>query len=572
MRYSQMLIPTLKEDPADAQVVSHQLMIRSGMIRKVAAGIYNFLPLGLRVIQKISQIVREEINKSDGQEILMPVVQPAELWKKSGRWYEDCPELVKLKDRKSTDFCLGPTHEEVITDLVKDTVKSYKQLPLILYQIQTKFRDEIRPRFGVMRGREFTMKDAYSFDIDRDAALLSYQKMYAAYERIFKRCGLLFKAVEADTGNIGGKHSHEFQVLANTGEDLIAVCKSCGYAANDELVDIAPCQEAERVKNIPPFSFVLTKDQKTCADVADFLGVSIHQTVKTVLFMVDENMPVMVLCRGDHEVNEIKLKKALAAKSMRLMNNEESLIHVGPSGFLGPVGLNGKIKIVADHSIKSEATLIIGANQVDHHLVNVVIDRDFKAEFFDLHIGAVGDICGRCKQSPLEFVRGIEVGHIFYLGKKYSEPMQAACLDENGKDTILEMGCYGIGIGRTAAAAIEQHHDAKGIVWPMAIAPFHVALVRLGNEVDTVVAADKLYNVLQKKGVEVLYDDRDERPGVKFADQDLIGCPIRLTVGARSLKNNEIEVKLRDSKDVNLIATGEVDEYVAKLINVMLNN
>ena len=562
MRHSQMLIPTMKEDPADAQVISHRLMVRSGMIKRVAAGIYNYLPIGLRVIQKISQIVREEMNRVCGQEILMPMVQPAELWQKSGRWSEYGPELLRLKDRKQADFCLGPTHEEVVTELVSDHVKSYRQLPQTLYQIQTKFRDETRPRFGLMRGREFIMKDAYSFDLDEAGAICSYEKMYKAYCRIFERCGLQFKAVEADTGSIGGNRSHEFQVLADTGEDLIASCEHCGYAANVELANIFAEAGISQIAE-EPHEKILTPKQKTCEEVADFLGVSIKETVKTVLFMADDK-PVMALCRGDHDINEAKLKKALNANWIRLMADDETRRWAGPVGFLGPVGLSSDIRVVADQVLKCMPSLITGANEVDYHLAHVVCGRDFQADFLDLHSATIEDKCGQCGVAPFVFHRGIEVGHIFYLGTKYAAPMHACYLDEKGDEITMEMGCYGIGISRTAAAAIEQNHDAKGIIWPLAIAPFQVSLVRLGQDEQVVKAADELYQLMLENNIEVIYDDRDERPGVKFADHDLIGCPIRVTIGGRSLKEGLIEVKRRSSDEVTRIAMDSVISYIAE--------
>jgi prolyl-tRNA synthetase len=561
MRYSQMLIPTLKEDPADAQVISHRLMLRSGMIKKVAAGIYSYLPLGLRVIQKVSEIVREEMNRVGGQEMLMPMTQPAELWEKSGRWSEYGSELLRLKDRKQANFCLGPTHEEVVTELISDHVKSYRQLPQTIYQIQTKFRDETRPRFGLMRSREFIMKDAYSFDLDRKSALRSYEKMHQAYCRIFERCGLRFRSVEADTGNIGGNRSHEFQVLADTGEDLIASCEHCGYAANIELASIFVSSDVSHPKESLPCEKVLTPSIKTCSEIADFLGVSIEKTVKAVLFMADDKV-VLALCRGDHDVNETKLKKALHANWARLMTDEETHLLVGPTGFLGPVGLNPEIRIVVDQDLSRMPSLITGANQEDYHLAHVVCNRDFPAEFFDLHSAMPGDICGQCRAYPFVFHRGIEVGHIFYLSTKYSERMHAYYLDEKGEEITIEMGCYGIGIGRTAAAAIEQNHDRKGIVWPLALAPFQVSLVRLGQDEEAVKIADQIYRMLLENSVEVLYDDRDERPGVKFADHDLIGCPVRVTVGGRSLKEGLIEVKRRSSDDVSRVAIDEVISYI----------
>ncbi len=542
MRFSHMFIPTLKEDPADAQVMSHKLMLRGGYIRRVSAGIYSYLPLGLRVLQKVSAIVREELNAAGAQELLLPMVQPKELWEESGRWGQYGAELLRLKDRKEADFCLGPTHEEVITALVRDYVKGYRHLPLNLYQIQTKFRDEVRPRFGLMRGREFIMKDAYSFDTTVDGALKSYDAMFAAYKRIFQRCGLNFCAVEADTGSIGGNRSHEFQVLADTGEDVIASCSSCGYAANVELAEIF-VSASTAVPSHNALDTVLTPHKRSIEEVADFLGVQPAQCIKAVMFMVDEQ-PVMALCRGDHVVNEAKLKKALGGQTISMMSDAQIAQYAGPVGFVGPVGCGSSLKIIADHALKNCSGMVAGANQTDTHHVQVAESRDFTAEFFDIRIASEGDNCGRCG-SPFILTRGIEVGHVFYLGTKYSLPMNAVFLDEQGAEQVIEMGCYGIGISRTAAAAIEQNHDDKGIIWPMPIAPFHVSLVRLGQDADVVKAADDFYQELVKSGIEVLYDDRDERPGVKFAESDLIGCPIRVNIGGRSLKEGLVEVLMR---------------------------
>lgn len=570
MRHSQMLIPTLKEDPADAQVVSHKLMLRAGLIRKVAAGIYNYLPLGLRVIQKVSNIVREEMNRTGAQEILMPMVLPAELWQESGRWGQYGAELLRLKDRKQADFCLGPTHEEVVTALVRDQVKSYRQLPITLYQVQGKFRDEIRPRFGLMRGREFIMKDAYSFGVDQKSALATYDDMYAAYTRIFERCGLKFQAVEADTGSIGGNRSHEFQVLADTGEDLLATCGKCNYAANVELAHIWASEPPTEAADQTPKADVATPGKKTIADVADFLGMPEQKTIKSIMFWVDEK-PVMALCRGDHQVNEAKLKKALGTQNVRLLADAEIAEVVGPIGFLGPFDLKPNVRVIADHVLKGTSGMVAGATRIDMHVAHVAEGRDYSAEFFDLHSAQEGDRCGRCG-TVFSFCRGIEVGHVFYLGTKYSAPMNATFLDEGGQEQVMEMGCYGIGVGRTAAAAIEQNHDEKGILWPMAIAPFQVALVRLGQEADVVSACDDLYRSLNARGIEVLYDDRDERPGVKFADHDLIGCPLRITVGGRSLKEGLVEVKKRSAADIERIVLADVVGHVAGQVEEMLRS
>ena len=579
MRYKSLLIPTMKETPADAQVVSHRLMMRAGMIRKVAAGIYNYLPLGLRVLQKISDIVREEMNRAGAQEILMPAVQPAELWQESGRWQQYGPELLRLQDRKNAEFCIGPTHEEVVVALVRDTVQSYRQLPLNLYQIQTKFRDEIRPRFGLMRGREFIMKDAYSFDLNEEQALSSYDAMYAAYQAIFKRCGLEFRAVEADTGSIGGNRSHEFQVLAETGEDAIVHCGECGYAANVELAEIKPSAEdavdASTVERGPQEK-VSTPGQKTIEDVATFLGVSQSDVLKSVLFLLDEDLeserPVMALCRGDHEINEVKLKRACGAETIRLLDDAEIISRVkSVPGYAGPVGLPpSDVEIVGDFGLQGSGALVAGANEADAHLVQVHLGRDFEVPFHDLRTAAPGDACGRCG-TPFLAARGIEVGHVFFLGTKYSKSMGLTVLDEGGKASHPVMGCYGIGIGRTAAAAVEQNHDEDGMIWPFPIAPFHVSLVSIGKEEEVLTVATALYEELISQGIEVLFDDRAERPGVKFKDHDLIGCPIRVAVGGRALKEGNIEVKLRtvDRDGIQKVPHDSAAQVIIEMVNAL---
>jgi prolyl-tRNA synthetase len=571
MRYSQMLIPTLRQDPADAQVISHKLMVRAGYIRKVAAGIYNYLPLGLRVLRKVEAIVREEMNRAGAQELLMPAIQPAELWQTSGRWQQYGAELLRLKDRKGADFCVGPTHEEVITSLVRDEVKSYRQVPLCLYQIQTKFRDEIRPRFGLMRGREFIMKDAYSFDIDEPSAQVSYDKMFAAYERIFKRCGLEFRPVEADTGAIGGNRSHEFQVLADTGEDAIAVCADCDYAANVELAEIQ-AQAATDQRDSGIVEKVLTPDTKTIEEVAAFLGLPSRQVIKAVLMMVDD-APVMALCRGDHEVNEVKLKRALKAQEARLLEDAEiQTLLASLPGFAGPVGLTKAVTVIADHGLNGMSEMVCGANEKDHHWVQVQVGRDFQPAFADLRSASEGDPCGRCG-SAFDIRRGIEVGHVFSLGQKYSDAMDAQVLDESGKARPLLMGCYGIGIGRTAAAAIEQNHDDLGIKWPMAIAPFQVILLSLGKDDELVQASKEIYDGLTAAGIEVLWDDRPERPGVKFKDADLLGIPMRLTLGKRGLESGLVELKDRHNLDAEAqsIALSDIVSVLELKVKERLN-
>jgi len=544
IRLSQYLMPTLKETPSDAEVASHQLMLRAGLIRKVASGIYNYLPAGLRVMRKVERIVREEMDRAGAQEVLMPAVIPAELWQESGRWDLYGKELLRFRDRAGRDFCLGPTHEEVITDLVRREVRSYRQLPLILYQIQDKFRDEIRPRFGLMRGREFFMKDAYSFDVDEDGAAESYRRMFEAYVRIFRRMGLSFRAVEAETGAIGGSFSHEFMVLAESGEDAIVSCGACDYAANVERAECPPppAGPAPPAEGAP--RKVATPGKRTIKEVADFLAIDPTLLIKTLLFESDKG-DVAVLVAGIHEVNEAKVKRLLDAQWVRMAPEERVVALTGaPSGYAGPVGLG--VRVVADHAVRGIARGATGANERDAHLVDVVPGRDFVPETYaDLRMVAEGDRCPRCGGS-LQFSRGIEVGHVFRLGTKYSRAMGAVCLDRDGRERVIVMGCYGIGIGRTAAAAIEQHHDADGIVWPVSIAPFEVAIVPVTMKHPGIVAAaEELGRALSDRGVEVLLDDRDERPGIKFKDADLAGIPLRVTFGERNFAEGFAEIRDR---------------------------
>ncbi|MHB8708792.1 MAG: proline--tRNA ligase [Desulfuromonadales bacterium] len=570
MRYTEYLLPTLKETPGDAEVVSHQLMLRAGMIRKVAAGIYDYLPLGLRTIRKVENIVREEMDRAGAMEVLMPMVVPAELWQETGRWQQYGKELLRLKDRKDGEFCLGPTHEEVVTEIVRGTVRSYRQLPLNLYQIQTKFRDEIRPRFGLMRGREFIMKDAYSFDLDDAGADAAYEKMYQAYRRIFLRCGLNFRAVEADTGNIGGSSSHEFMVLADTGEDDIVSCNACEYAANVEKAECRPpalpcCDEA------PPLEQVATPNRKTIAEVAEFLGVPESATAKALVLVIDGCEAVMALLRGDHELNPIKLKNVLGCNELELATDEQIEKLTGATvGYLGPVGT--KIRVIADLAIQAGGPWITGANVNDAHFRNTLLGRDFSVErFADIRNVAAGDPCPRCADGKMELWRGIEVGHVFKLGTKYSAAMRATVLDDQGQERVLVMGCYGIGVGRTAASAIEQNHDERGIIWPMPIAPFQVIITLLNPKDDTVRSAgEQLYADLQARGVEVLLDDRDDRPGSKFADAELLGIPLRVTVGARGLQEGALELQERRSGARSLLPLAEAAENIAVQVRVAL--
>jgi len=566
MRYSQYLLPTLKETPADAEVISHQLMLRAGMIRKVAAGIYSYLPFGLRSLRKMEQIIREEMNRAGAIECLMPMANPAELWQESGRWEKYGKELLRFKDRKSADFCMGPTHEEVITDIIRNTVNSYKQLPLNLYQIQTKFRDEIRPRFGLMRGREFVMKDAYSFDIDDAGADSSYAKMYQAYRNIFNRCGLNFRSVEADSGAIGGNFSHEFMVLAESGEDGIVSCDSCDYAANVEKAEII-YGDLETPTATQELQQVDTPGQKTIEEVANFLKVAATQLVKTLIVQTSDDEVLAVLLRGDRELNMIKLTNLLDVDWVLMAEDDVVKQATGaPTGFAGPVGLN--IRIIADAEVQGLADFVVGGNAVDSHFTGVNQERDFQiSQFADLRQAVAGDPCPRCDGGKFEEWRGIEVGHIFKLGVKYSEAMNATVLDADGKSRPLVMGCYGIGAGRTVAAAIEQNHDDNGMILPMPLAPFQVLVTMLNPKDDLVrEAAEKLYQQLLDANIEVLLDDRDERPGIKFKDADLIGIPLRVTVGARNLKEGNVELKVRANGTMSMFSLDEIIPQLQQLV------
>ncbi len=570
MRYSRYLLTTLKETPADAEIASHQLMLRAGMIRKVAAGIYNYLPFGLRAIRKVEQIVREEMERAGALEILMPMVVPAELWQESGRWEQYGRELLRLQDRKDTGFCLGPTHEEVVTDVVRNTVRSYRQLPLNLYQIQTKFRDEIRPRFGLMRGREFIMKDAYSFDLDEAEADMAYEKMFQAYRRIFERCGLKFRAVEADTGNIGGSSSHEFMVLAESGEDAIVSCDLCAYAANVEKAELLPASMAAS-KPAEALRRVATPGQRSVEEITSFLGITPQQLVKTLILQTDEGESVAVLLRGDRELNAIKLCRLLGCSEVSLADEEVVQRETGaPSGFAGPVGL--RLRLLADHEVAAMADFVAGANAEDTHYLGVNLQRDVVLEnFADLRLAGAGDPCPRC-EGRLESWRGIEVGHVFKLGTKYSEALGATVLDDQGRERVLFMGCYGIGIGRTVASAIEQNHDKNGIVFPLPIAPFQVLITVVNpKEQDVMQAAEVLYGELQALEVEVLLDDRDERPGSKFKDADLLGIPLRLTVGSRGLKEQAVELQRRSNGERSLLPLAEAASQLAGIVRQALS-
>ncbi len=568
MRWTATFIPTLKEDPTDAEVVSHKLLVRAGMIRQVSRGIYDYLPLGLRVIRKVENIVREEMNRAGAQELLLPFTSPAELWQESGRWEVYGKELLRLKDRHERDFCLAPTHEEVITDLVRKEVRSYRDMPFNLYQIHTKFRDEVRPRFGLMRGREFIMKDAYSFHANVEDSRREYENMFGAYKKIFERCGLRFRPVEADTGAIGGTLSHEFQVLADSGEDALVSCNGCGFAANIQKAECRPAKQiAPKNKKPPTLKKVSTPGRKSVADVADFLSLPTRLFIKTLVYKVDQKDLVAVLLRGDHEMNELKLQTLLGGSEAGLADEAdvESATGVAP-GFLGPIGL--KLKIIADQVVEGIEGAVTGANELDFHYTGVDQKRDFTVSAFtDLRMAAAGDPCPRCDGGKLEGYRGIEVGQIFYLGTKYSKAMGATFLDAQGKEQPVEMGCYGIGITRLMAAAVEQNHDDNGIIWSFPLAPFQVLLLPINYKENTVRdVTDDLYQKLTQSGLEVLLDDRDERPGVKFKDADLIGVPIRVTIGAKGLQKGNVEVRKRSGGDTADVPLADAAQKIQSLV------
>jgi prolyl-tRNA synthetase len=569
MLLSKYLLPTLKEIPREAEIPSHQLMIRSGIMRQLASGIYEWLPLGLRVLHKVENIIREEMDSIGAQEISLPAMQPRELWEESGRWDFYGKELIRLKDRNRRDFCLGPTHEEVITDLVRREVRSYKELPLLLYQFQTKFRDEIRPRFGVIRAREFYMKDAYSFDATDKNAETSYNNVFETYSRIFQRCGLKFRSVEAQTGAIGGAFSHEFMVIADTGEEIIVSCK-CGYAANLEKAEGVPPAKvggkAGKRSGLKELEEVETKNMKTVEEVGKFLKEKPDKFIKTLVYKTNGEC-VIVMVRGDHEVNESKVKSYLGVNEIFLAD-EKTIKEVtgAPLGFAGPVGLKIKCKLLADYSVEGIVNGVTGANKKDYHLKNININRDYSVdEVLDLRRTKEGDVCPKCGKT-LEFSRGIEVGHTFKLGTKYSKTLRATFLDKDGKEKYFVMGCYGIGVSRIVAAAIEQGHDQNGIIWPLPIAPFQVLILPINYEHEKIrTISNRIYKQLESAGYEVLMDDRDERAGVKFKDADLIGIPSRVTVGEKTLAKNIVEVKLRGEKEVREVEPDQVQKLIPEL-------
>src|SRR5216683_2849691 len=561
MRWSQYFLHTLREDPADADVISQKLMMRAGMLRKVAAGIYSYLPLGLRSLKKLEIIVREEMNRAGAVELLMPTIQPGELWMESGRWKLYGRELLRIKDRGDRDFVYGPTAEEVITDIVRDSINSYRQLPINLYQIQTKFRDELRPRFGLMRGREFTMKDAYSFHATRESLDETYEKMRVAYSAVFHRCALDHVAVDADTGNIGGSASHEFMVLAQSGEDAVVSCPNCKYGANIEKATSKFFADEPEPAPMIEMAPLHTPGTQSIDDVGRFLKKKTSELVKTLVFDSDLGC-VMVLVRGDREGNLIKIKNFLGAEWLEMLPDSRFQDETGgPVGYCGPVGTKAK-RVLADVSLKARKNWIVGGNKPDTHIGGANPGRDFpEPEYGDFTTVFAGDPCPRCG-TPLEIYRGIEVGHIFKLGTKYSDSMNCTYLDENGQRQPMIMGCYGLGMGRTVAAAIEQSHDDAGIIWPMPIAPFEVVVTQVGREDNVRAMAEDVYRKLLDAGVDVLLDDRDERPGVKFKDADLIGIPLRIAVGAKSLANGQIEWSLRSDRAKQL---GTPDEVLAQV-------
>ncbi|HHY74660.1 MAG TPA: proline--tRNA ligase [Bacillus bacterium] len=566
MKQSKMLIPTLRDVPADADIKSHQLLLRAGFMRQNASGVYSYLPLANKVLQKVEQIVREEMDAAGGSELLMPTLQPAELWQETGRWYNYGSELFRIKDRHARDFALGPTHEEVITSLVRDEISSYKKLPLILYQIQTKFRDEARPRFGLLRGREFIMKDAYSFHASKESLDEAYNDMVTAYSTIFRRCGLNFRAVIADSGAIGGKNSQEFMVLTEVGEDTIAYSNESEFAANIEMAPVHVQYEKSN-EALASLEKVETKNKKTIEEVSEFLHVSKEKCLKSLLFKVDEKY-VLVVVRGDHEVNDIKVKNLLEAKVVELASPEETLeILKAEVGSVGPIGLTEEIDIIADQAVQYVVNGVCGANETDYHYTGVNIGRDFQpSQIADLRFIQVGDPSPDGK-GTIQFAEGIEVGHVFKLGTVYSESMKATYLDENGKSHPMIMGCYGIGVSRTVAAIVEQHHDENGIIWPVSVTPFEVHLIPINMKTEAQKElADEIYEQLNRASISVLYDDRNERPGVKFADSDLFGFPIRVTVG-KKCEEGIVEVKLRKSGEVVEVAVAELIDCLKEKLN-----
>ncbi|MBO9128855.1 proline--tRNA ligase [Bacillus sp. 165] len=565
MRQSILLSPTLREIPSDAEVKSHQLLLRAGFMRQNTSGIYSFLPLGMKVLQKVEAIVREEMNNAGAVELLMPAMQAAELWQESGRWYSYGPELMRMRDRHDREFALGATHEEVITSLIRDEVKSYKKLPLTLYQIQTKFRDEKRPRFGLLRGREFLMKDAYSFHASQESLDEVYDKLYTAYSNIFRRCGLNFRAVIADSGAMGGKDTHEFMVLSEIGEDTIAYSDASDFAANIEMAPVVMTYEKSK-EEMAPLDKAATPNQKSIEEVSQFLEMGAAKCIKAMGFKVDGQF-VLVLVRGDHEVNDIKVKNLYAAAVVELATPDEVKEMMNCAiGSLGPIGVSEKIEVIADHAVEAIVNGSCGANEEGYHFINVNPNRDFTVkQYADLRFIKEGDPSPDGK-GTIQFAKGIEVGHVFKLGTRYSEAMNATYLDENGKMKPMIMGCYGIGVSRTVAAIAEQYNDDNGLTWPTAVAPFHIHVIPVNTKNDMQrEKAEELYETLIKQGFEVLLDDRQERPGVKFADSDLFGIPVRVTVGKR-IDEGIIEVKLRQTNESAEVKLEELSTYIANIV------
>lgn len=569
MLATKLYAPTLREVPSDADVVSQQLMLRAGFMRKTANGLYSFLPLGWRSIKKIEAIVREEMDRASAQEIMMPILQPAEIWKESGRWNAYGAEMMRINDRHDNEFCLGPTHEEMITTLVKNEINSYRQLPVNLYQIQSKFRDERRPRYGLMRSREFIMKDAYSFDVDEAGLDESYKSMYDAYTRIFTRCGLTFRPVEADSGAIGGSGTHEFMAIAEAGEADIVYCTKCDYAANIEIGKPGIMKQDEEA--LQELSVVDTPNASSIEAVADMLNLPLHKTIKAVVFSIDGKV-VLAIVRGDHEVNEVAVQHAVLGSVEPEMATPEELEKVGlTAGFISPIGLKQteEFAIVVDESVMETYNVCGGANKKDAHYVNINPKRDFNVE--DIIVAPIrlitkDDVCPKCG-GALEHAKGIEVGQVFKLGTKYSEALQATFLDQNGRPNPMIMGCYGIGVSRTLAAAIEQYHDENGIIWPRSIAPFEAVIVPINAKDEALMSTSQtIYTALQNAGVDVLLDDRKDRAGVKFKDADLIGYPLRITVSKNTLENNEVEIQIRKSGEALPCAIDSVADKVTELL------
>lgn len=570
MLASKLYAPTLREVPSDADVVSQQLMLRAGFMRKVANGLYSFLPLGWRSIKKIEAIIREEMDRSGAQEVMMPILQPADIWKESGRWNAYGAEMMRINDRHDVEYCLGPTHEEMITTLVKNEINSYRQLPVNLYQIQSKFRDERRPRYGLMRSREFIMKDGYSFDIDDAAADVSYKTMYDAYSRIFTRCGLTFRPVEADSGAIGGSNTHEFMAIAEAGEADIIHCSACDYAANIEIGKPGIMKQAEEA--LKALEVVDTPQASTIEAVAEMLNLPLEKTIKAVVYAIEDKV-ILAMVRGDHDVNEVAVQHAVNGSVEPEMATPEQLEKVGlTAGFISPVGLKqtDDFAIVVDESVMETYNVCGGANKADAHYININPKRDFNTE--DIIVAPIrlitkDDVCPEC-HSPLEYSKGIEVGQVFKLGTKYSESLQATYLDQNGRPNAMVMGCYGIGVSRTLAATIEQYHDENGIIWPRAIAPFEVVIVPINAKDEALMSTSTtIYDTLLNDKVDVLLDDRKDRAGVKFKDADLIGYPLRITVSKNTLESNEVEIRIRKTGEAINCPIGEVSSKVQELLS-----